>query len=240
MESLSLGDGGSQIQPPTALSSQPPGITQASRSIKTWALGGALILSSPHILTTDTTVFVLTVQMRKLSVREAAHPHSSQLRYPECFTSSVPSVPTPQSGLDPEPLGAKPQALMEEGSCFLGSSAEGYERQSWRATASSVYPGADIARLQGPLPAKALRFVAALTFIKLLLILSRNPLPCQAHSSPLLPQSPSQHCPHELHTVRPSSMQRPSKYLKTVPLALQPNTRERPQGLLSSRCWLHS
>lgn len=187
MESLSLGDGGSQIQPPTALSSQPPGITQASRSIKTWALRGALILSSPHILTADTTVFVLTVQMRKLSIREAAHPHSSQLRYPKCFTSSVPSVPTPQSGLDPEPLGAKPQALMEEGSCFLGSSAEGYERQSWRATASSVYPGADIARLQGPLPAKALRFVAALTFMKVLLILSRNPLPCQAHSSPLLP-----------------------------------------------------
>lgn len=196
-------------------------------------------LSSPHILEAGITVLILTVQMRKLSIREAALTRSSQHLYPECFTSSVPSIPTPQIGLDPEPLGSKPQALMEEGSCFLGSSAQGYKRQSWCLRASSVYPGTDIASLQGPLPAKALRFVAALTFIKLLLVLSRNPLPCQAHSCPLFPQSPSQLCPRELYTVRPSSMQQPSKYLKTVPW---PFSLKHERDLRDPKfsCWLHS
>lgn len=239
VESLRLGDGGSQIQPPTALSGQPPGITQTSQSTKTWALRGASILSSPHILKAGITVLILTVQMRKLSIREAALPQSSQHLYPECFTSSVPSIPTPQIGLGPEPLGAQLQALMEEGSCFLGSSAKGYKRQSWCLRASSVHPGADIASLQGPLPAKALHLVVALTFIKLLLVLSRNPLPCQAHSSPLLPQSPSQLCFRELHTIGLSSMQQPSKYLKTI---LWPFSLKHRRDLRDPKfsCWLHS
>lgn len=225
VESLSLGDSGSQIQPSTALSGQLPGITQTSRSIKMWALRGASILSSPHILEAGITVFVLTVQMRKLSIREAVLPRSSQHLYPECFTSSVPSVPTPQIGLDPEPLGAKPQALMGEGLIFL----EAMQRDT-RGSHGAQEPALYTPVLTSPVSKGPLHFVAALTFIKLLLVLSRNPLPCQAHSFPLLPQSPSQLCPRELHSVRPSSMQQHSKYLKTVPLALQPKIQERPQG----------
>lgn len=97
--------------------------------------------------------------------------------------SPVSRVLTPEISLDPEPLGAAPQALMGGGVLVSWKQCKG-------GTGGQLWiPQCDTAHLQGPLPAKALRVLTALTFRRLVLGVSGNLLSCWAPSTVLVPQS---------------------------------------------------
>ena len=123
--------------------------------------------------------------------------------YPARSTPSVSSILTPEIGLDPEPLGAEPGAVMGGGVLPSWEWCKGrHEALTPCSRARSGYVGADTTSLQGPLLAKAVIACSHSSDQKACLKWKPASVMCPLQPAP----APELFLalPHELHGVRPS------------------------------------